>query len=216
MQKNPIYFIRNKYGLVFRPAFVNDDMDQIGRLIYGTDPYIYPYWMPNRQKFIKFIKVQLVDPDYIFHYQHVYVVSLAGDKNILGIVTLLEPGKPLSIEINPHLREQYLGNRHQTVCKDYLQKLAAQHQALKADEVIISHFCVDPGFRKMLIGTTFMEIIFEELQRTGYHKVFTDCLCENQVAMRLYQRVGCRIVGEGFGFGGDQPDPQIYHLVKEL
>lgn len=191
-------------------------MSQIAKIIYKTDPYIYPYWAPNERDFVKIMKTQLLSQDYIFHYGHIFVVTLAGDENILGIIGLLEPGEPLTIELDPRLMERPLENRYQAVCEEYLQKLAAQHQALKPNEVIMSHFCIDPSFRETLIGTTFIENIFEELQQAGYRKVLFDCLCENRTAMRLYERVGCQIVGEGFGFGGDQPKPQIYHLVKEL
>ena len=39
----------------FHKVSTNDNMYQIGRLIYYTDPYVYPFWRTGERHFAQFI-----------------------------------------------------------------------------------------------------------------------------------------------------------------
>ena len=50
------YLVENEL-IYFRRAKSEDNMDEIARLIYATDPYIYPFWFDNNEnKCVDFLK----------------------------------------------------------------------------------------------------------------------------------------------------------------
>lgn len=206
-------FRETKYGLIFRSAASSDSARQIASLIYQTDPYIYPYWIPDKRDFANLMTQLLDEPNHIFNRQNSYVVHMVKENYVLGLMTLLHSKQTLHAEVDDHLLKKY-PNHHAEVTKKYFQKILDQHQALEDNEAILLNFCIIPGFRRKLIGTTFLEIVFRRLQDNRIRKVYFNCLAGNETALRLYKRAGCQIVSEGLGFGGDQAQPKIFQLEK--
>ena len=50
------YLVENEF-IYFRRAQKDDNMEEIAKLLYQTDPYIYPYWFDNDEdKCVGFLK----------------------------------------------------------------------------------------------------------------------------------------------------------------
>ena len=56
--------------IYFRRAEKDDNMEEIAKLIYDTDPYIYPYWFDNDiNKCIEFFRKEMLEEGFIFNYK---------------------------------------------------------------------------------------------------------------------------------------------------
>ena len=59
MEKNS-YLVENEL-IYFRRATKDDNMEEIAKLIYDTDPYIYPFWFEKDvNKCVDFLKEEML------------------------------------------------------------------------------------------------------------------------------------------------------------
>ncbi len=60
--------------IILRRAREDDNMEDIVRLIYQTDPYIYPYWFNNdMEEAVKVLTPLLKKDKFIWNYENFYV-----------------------------------------------------------------------------------------------------------------------------------------------
>ena len=85
MEKKKSYEVKFE-DIVLRRARGDDNMEEIARLIYQTDPYIYPYWFNNNEDEAVRVLVPLIqERGFIFYYENFYV---AYDRKLLYIYSI--------------------------------------------------------------------------------------------------------------------------------
>ena len=72
--------------IVLRRATIDDNFSEIARLIYETDPYIYPFWFNNNiDEAIKVLVPRMKEAGFIFYYENFYVAYSKELNKIVGI-----------------------------------------------------------------------------------------------------------------------------------
>ena len=72
----------NNFELIIRKATIEDNLKDIAELIYSTDDYIYPYWFETVDKCREELSVLLVEENFFFSINNLYVARTMG--NILN------------------------------------------------------------------------------------------------------------------------------------
>ena len=76
-------------------------------------------------------------------------------------------------------------------------------------------FRIKPEWRNMGIGTTLMDHIENDLQQRGFQYVTLNVAKENPGALRLYQRLGYKIIGSQPGIWSFKDHTGTIHHVEE-
>ena len=60
--------------IILRRARKDDNMEDIAKLLYDTDPYIYPYWFNNDiEEAANVIAPRMYEDGFIFNYENCYI-----------------------------------------------------------------------------------------------------------------------------------------------
>ncbi len=78
--------------------------------------------------------------------------------------------------------------------------LLSLEDSVKADEFKVETIAVAPDFRGMGIGSALMMKAEEQARSLGMRKMTLDVICENTGAIRLYERLGYKIIRTEKGF----------------
>ena len=69
----------------------SDNFEEIARLLYETDPYIYPYWFNNNEgDFVDFMSSEVLKDGFIFNYNNLYVAYDKDKEKIVGVICAAE------------------------------------------------------------------------------------------------------------------------------
>ena len=84
------YLVENEF-IYFRRAKKEDNMEEIAKLLYQTDPYIYPFWFDNDEdKCIEFLKNEILKDGFIFNYNNLYVAFDKTINKIVGVICAID------------------------------------------------------------------------------------------------------------------------------
>lgn len=175
-----------------RPLQKGDDLDQVAKLIYLTDPYIYPDWFDSIEDGIKVIK-RMIELPSLYNKENVTVAVLESGF-VLGV--LVAKQAPFIEEIeNAYLAFEKAGvksdDRTKTVYNDYYSKLGNEE-----DGYHISNVTVDENYRKRGIATALIKHAIKD------KSVCTlECIVSNDGAWKIYQRLGFEKISEFIGAG---------------
>ena len=170
-----------------------DDLYQIAKLIYLTDPYIYPNWFDSIDDGIKVIR-QMIDLPTLYNKENI-TVAATHDGYIAGIIVSKQA--PFTEDI-AHIRRAFeladvkIDNRTDFVFNTYYSKMGAME-----DGYYIANVAVDDKYRKRGIAASMMKYI---LRNTDYSTL--ECVVANAGSLRLYQRLGFKIAYEYPGVHG--------------
>lgn len=203
--------------ITIRPARMHDNSIEVGRLIYQTDPYIYPTWFGGDEQLgSKVLSGLFTAPKSIFHFDNCIVAEDAFDKKIVGLICAIDAQTPLNYDYGSLKNSSEASH---DVIERYIEPLIAQakHPAIGRKELIIINCCVDPNRRKSGIGKQMLEALIYHADRNFYDLITFDCLADNTAAIHLYESCGCKIVNHGKGFAApDQsaPDVVIFERIR--
>lgn len=179
LHKSEDFFIR---GLA-----CNDDLDQIAKLIYLTDPYVYPGWFDNIDDGIKVIH-QMINLPTLYNKENI-TVAVAPDGFVAGIIVSKQA--PFKEDIS-HIRKAFelanvkIDNRTDFVFDAYYSKMGDPD-----DGYYIANVAVDENYRKCGIAAAMMNHIMNEKNYCSL-----ECVVANAGSLRLYQRLGFEIAFE--------------------
>ena len=89
----------NLKDIVLRRAKKDDNMAEIARLIYETDPYIYPFWFnEDIEEAIAYLVPKIMEQGFIFNYENCYVAYDKTIKKIVGIICAIDPTTDLEYD----------------------------------------------------------------------------------------------------------------------
>ena len=173
--------------IVVRPMCDDDDRLQVGRLIYMSDKYIYPYWFDSADDGAKVIAKMTSLPT--LYNQNNITVAITKDGQIAGV--LVACFSPV-VESEEHIRKAFenagvaCDMRTHRIFLDYYAKMAEDK-----DGFYVANVAVDPQFRNKGIAS---KLITQRIKDKG--ACHLECVIANQGAWKLYQKLGFRITGE--------------------
>ncbi len=174
-------------GITIRPMENGDDIMQIAKLIYMTDPYIFPRWFDSIEQGQRVIAEMIKLP------------TLYNEKNIT--VAVDESGFIAGIAVScdtPFAEdEKYIieafrianvpcDSRTHDIFESYYKKMGDEK-----DGYYIANIAVDPDFRKRGIAASIVNYLLEDRNFCTL-----ECITENPGTWRLYQRLGFKIMYE--------------------
>ncbi len=201
-----------KYDYSVRKVSLDDNLAQVARLIYQTDPYIYPFWRSEEQDFVQLIKPWLCAEGFLYHYKNFYVISERNDRYPLGIIGGLDANERPAFNYNVFDDE-----RSEFVISHYIRDVMAERESIPKDSMLVTNLCVDFAVRGRGIGHNLFERYIDIMKKRGYNSFRLDCLEDNTPARQMYNKLGFTKIGGGYGFDGtDSPQNKILHLLLEF
>ena len=201
-----------KNTLTFEQLTANSVLDEmdllaIARLIYDTDPYIYPA-MCSAAEAEKIIPYLLsAGTDSMFCKQNLFVARL--NNNVVGAIlwhngplvweqkAFIETCNSQSIPIAPTFEQ---------VAREYL---STYDQPIT--DISIINVCVDTSVRGSGVGTEMLKAFIARHKSKSMELV---TLTENTIAIDLYKRSGFEILREEDGFSVENPKPRCYTMSR--
>ncbi len=183
------------------------DLLTIARLIYDTDPYIYPA-MCSTAEAEKILPCLLsAGTDSMFCKQNLFIARLDGI--VVGVIlwhsgplvwehkAFIEACNSQGIRIAPTFEQ---------VAREYL----STYNQPTADISIIN-ICVESSVRGKGVGTEMMKAFIARHEGESMELV---TLTENTIAIDLYKRSGFEILREEDGFSIENPKPRCYTMSR--
>lgn len=174
-------------GIVIRQLNSDDDLNQVAKLIYLTDPYIYPNWFDSIEDGIKVIR-EMIDLPTLYNRENI-TVAVMPDGNIAGLVVAKQ--SPFREELKYvsqafSMAEIIEDKRTKEVFEAYYSKMGDTE-----DGYYIANVAVDPQYRNRGIAASLVSAVMK-----GQDLCSLECVVANTVSWRLYQRLGFKIAYE--------------------
>lgn len=172
-------------------ARATDNKTDIGRVLYDTDPYIYPEaFGSSRDRAARSIGRLIGMDNTLLDYKNIIVARYNG--MVAGVCLVTDGNYTWNkeelikrIEKNLPMIESF-----EYASDEYFSKLGGGNNCIE-----IVSLSVDEGFRRKHIGSA----LLKEVSHLFPDKVLTlEVLEENKAAIKMYESVGFEIVGEHF------------------
>lgn len=164
-----------------------DDLTQVAKLIYETDPYVYPNWFDCIEDGIKVLR-EMIELPTVYSKKYI-TVAQASDGTIAGIVVARQTPF-VEEEENLHLAFQRAGvpcdHRTAEVFAAYYAKMGSEE-----DGYYIANVAVDPAYRNRGIACAMLKQVMQ-----NHAHCALECVIANPGAWRTYQRLGFNILCE--------------------
>ena len=185
----------NKFNnkLEIRKLSPNDDGCQVAKLIYLTDPYVYPNWFDSIDDGIKVIS-HMIDLPTLYNRKNI-TVAVMPNGVIAGVIVSKQT--PF-VEDRQYISQAFkLANvkedkRTQEVFEAYYSKMGDAD-----DGYYIANVAVDSAYRNCGIATSMLKVVLEQKKLCSL-----ECVIANNVAWNLYQKLGFKIAFEYPGVHG--------------
>lgn len=198
--------------IILRRAKKDDNMEDIARLVYETDPYIYPFWFDNDiDKAIRELVPLIQEPGFIYHYENCYVAYDLQTQKIVGIVCAIDPTTDLNYDYS---KLKAINDRYKFTIENYVEEIIKE--VVEKKYMYLVNVSVDVEYRSNKIGTRMLSYFIEQMHEAGFNEIGFDCLMHNLRAKNLYHSLGFKEVSEGFGFDGtDYSTVEIVFFKKK-
>lgn len=170
---------------------LSDDLGTVARLIYQTDPYIFPYLYKQFDDRTEKILVSMIKRDTIYHYRNIKVAKWNG--RIVGMIVW----KRAPIAISKREMELCFTENGVTPDEDFERVYAEYYHLLQEEPqgIYIANVCVLPSERDKKVGRKMLERFLEYGET--YH---LETVKANTAAFRLYSSLGFTVDYEYPGF----------------
>ena len=170
--------------VTIRPMQDGDDAVKIGRLIYLTDPYIYPYWFDSIEIGERVLAKMICLPT--MYQRENITVAIDASGEIAGVaVSEQTPFRKSEDDIIRAFEKAGVkpDERTRKIFLDYYDKMGDE-----TDGYYIANLATDPKFRGRGIGAAMLSYITKDKPLATL-----ECVVKNSSALRLYQRMGFKI-----------------------
>lgn len=199
---------------VSRPARDSDNFTSIARLIYATDPYIYPFWFGSEDRAIMPLHQLIHIPGTIFSLENVFVIEEIWRREILGVIVAISARSELDYDYS---KLKATNDQYRFAIERYIEPSVRHAQKLKRDTVMLIDCCIAPDSRNRGLGKTMLGDFMNLMKRRGFQRFELDCLADNQPALALYHGLGFQDIKPGIGFDGtDHSQVSIMSLACQL
>lgn len=186
-----------------------EQLREIARLIYDTDPYIYPALFGGHKNAIRLIPPLIVcKKDSMFRLSNMYVAIMRDE--IKGLILWKDGRMQWDPEILCHLaRELHIeipGNA------DYVSEMYLDRYNLEERNRCISliNMCVSADARGLRIGT---QLLNSFIKKHMDKDIRLCVLKDNKIAIRMYQASGFYVSEEYKGFSLDSLKPDCFEMI---
>lgn len=187
----------NLEDVIFRRAKESDDTRQIAKLIYQTDPYIYPFWFNNSvEEAQDFLEDKIKMPGFVFNYDNIYVAYDKKSEKIVGMIVAIDPSVNLDFDYKPYFKN----NNYEFTINNYVKECIKEVK--EGDSLYIMNCTVLDECRGRKIGTKLIGHFIGNMERAGFENFSLDCLLHNLRAKNLYHSMGFKEIKEIVGFDG--------------
>lgn len=163
-----------------RPMTDTDDREQVAKLIYTSDKYIYPNWFDSLEDAVKVLSAMMTLPT-LYNMKNI-LIATAPDGKIACVIVACDA--PVVME------ERYLYEAFAlagVTCDERTHQIYLDYYA-KMDEpegYYLANIASDPAYRGQGIASTAIAKALE-----GKPHAFLECVKSNIGAWRIYQRLG--------------------------
>lgn len=196
-----------------REINATDNRHEIAELIFGTDPFIYPFWLHGVSDKNGAIGHLIDMPGSVFYHDNLLVAEV--DDRIIGIFGYLHSNGDFSYD---YRWEHELQPNFPYAYEKYFSPTINQAKSSPEDTAVILNLCIAKDQRGKGYGQQLFSQAAEILHAKGFNHLVFDCLADNQAALKAYLNAGCEIVKKGFGFNGFDPNkpPEVVFLEKHF
>lgn len=198
--------------IVLRRAKKEDNMEDIARLIYETDPYIYPFWFNDDiNEAIRVLTPKIKEPGFIYYYENCYVAYDLQANKIVGLVCAIDYTTDLSYDYSS-LRS--VNDNYKFTIDNYVKEII--NDVVEKKYMYLVNVSIDVEYRSHRIGKRMLTYFIEQMHEAGFDEIGFDCLMHNLRAKNLYHSLGFKEVSEGIGFDGtDHSTVEIVFFKKK-
>lgn len=206
------YLVENEL-IYFRRATKEDNMEEIAKLIYDTDPYIYSYWFEkNVDNCIEFLKEEILKEGFIFNYNNLYVAYDSTTNKIVGVICAID--KSVNLEYDYETLEKVNECYKKTIDK-YIKPILEEVEEYDNETIYIPNVCIDKNLRGKKIGTKLLGYYISQMEEVGFNKFALDCLLHNLPAKNLYHGLGFKEMKLMNGFTGDDSNIDVVCFLRK-
>ena len=210
--------VKNEYLLTYdeidlRRARKDDNLEEIAKLIYQTDPYIYPFWFNDSlEEAMRVLPEYILKPGFIYNYENMYIAHDKTNGHIVGLICAIDYTMDLEFD---YTELESINPRYAFVVKNYIKLLI--DEVNKNRSMYVVNCCVDREFRSKRIGTVMFGNFIKLMEGAGYDVIEFDCLLHNVRAKNLYHSLGFKEMYTGIGFNGTEnpTEPEIVFFKRK-
>ena len=187
-----------------RVANSTDNLQNIAKLIYETDPYIYPSISKNKNDAIN-ILVEMIKSNTLFNYNNCLIA--VENSNIVGLIVFN------TLE-NTKLNNYYFWENRTEELKYFVTNyINICEKQLHHNEIYLTCVCTNKLFRRKKVATK----LLQHLLKMNDNKTFRlDVLQNNTPAINLYKSLGFEMQKEDKGYNKKHyKKPLIFSMVKK-
>lgn len=177
----------NKADVTIRKLKDEDDLAQVAKLIYLTDPYIYPNWFDNMDDGVKVI-TEMINLPTLYNRENITVAVMPNGFISGMIISKQAPFTEEKKYISQAFKQAKLSQDKRT---DEIFEMYYSKMGNKDDGYYIANIAIDPSFRKQGIAAA---LLSHEIKNKDF--CVLECVVANAGAWRLYQRLGFKILFE--------------------
>lgn len=183
-----------------------DDFEQVGELIYLTDPFIYPYWFKNDMGEAKKVLSKLIAKRTVFNYRNCIIAI--EDRKTIGLILILTKENKMTDNLE-NLKK--INFNYKYVIEKYIEKT---YEFYDSDIVYIMCVCVLPEFRNHKIASKMMDFLIKKYKN---RKFYLEVLSDNVFAQKLYKKFEFVKINRTEGFSGyNLPKVKIDVMVRKV
>ncbi len=174
-------------SVTVRRLRADDDLLQVGKLIYLSDDYIYPYWFDSIEDGKRVI-AEMTKLDTLYNMNNVTVAVMPNGDIAAAAVTKQCPFNEEESVIEKAFENTGIKSDKRTheIFLAYYAEMAKLE-----DGLYLANIAVDPNYRKRGIAATLLNEILKDTELCRL-----ECVKANSGAWRLYQRLGFEITEE--------------------
>lgn len=197
--------------LNFRYLELTDDLDEIGKLLFYTDPFIYPAFFGSIDNATKVMREAISRGKYCFSHENIYCAFY--DEKPVAIICK-NPNGAYKWNYKEWQELFYLAkieipNTFDDVAKHYFELM--NEEQLKGYIYILA-VCVSKEMRQKHVGT---ELLKRFIKLHPHDKVLLDTLEENNAGILLYKNAGFKVLNHYCGYSLVEPHPRCVRMTKE-
>ena len=202
----------NLGDIVCRRARQDDDFFEIAKLLYQTDPFIYPFWFKDDiSKGADYFASRMDKEGFFFNYENLYIAYDKETNDILGAICAVDSTVNLDYDYTEDMK---IDSNYAFTIKNYILGLIEEVKENKF--IYISNVCVNPDYRSKRIGTKILGHYITQMEKAGWQEFALDCLLHNLRAKNLYHSFGFKEMKEIVGFDGtDHSTVEVVSFLRK-
>ncbi len=182
------------------------------KLIYDTDPFIYPAMFHTSKDAVKVLtEVIKSGKDTMFSVKNIFA-AMDGEK-IVGIILWCKGGLIWDEQLIKSVADSLNIDLCDTLDKVSKEYFGEYNRVELGNIVSLINVCIAEKYRSLGIGRSIFQEFMKKIPHEGSYELF--CLEENKAAIRLYKKAGFHIVSRQKAFTVSNDNVYAVKMVKD-